>query len=282
MKWEGRRQSSNMEDRRSRTAGKAVVGGGIIGIIFLLIQIFSGGGDPNQLLDLLQSGQTIQQDGVARELTAEERRLGEFCATILADTEDVWHKIFNENGMTYREPKMVLFKDAVRSGCGGHSSNSGPFYCPADETVYMDLSFFEVLQTRFGAKGGDFAIAYVIAHEVGHHVQHQLGILKKVHQMRQQLSEKEGNKVHVAMELQADFYAGLWAHHIKKYLEEGDIEEALSAAAAVGSDAIQMRTRGYVVEESFTHGSSAQRVEWFKKGFKTGRLDQGDTFKSIL
>jgi predicted metalloprotease len=208
--------------------------------------------------------------------------MGDFAATLLADTEDVWHELFRQQGRTYREPQLVLFRGSVQSACGGASSSSGPFYCPADESVYMDLDFFEVLRTRFGAKGGDFAIAYVLAHEVGHHVQHQLGVLKKVHEMRRQLPEKEGNRVHVAMELQADFYAGVWAHHIRKYLEAGDMEEALSAAASVGNDAIQKRTQGYVVEESFTHGSSEQRMYWLNHGFETGDIREGDTFAALL
>jgi len=280
-KWEGRRKSTNMEDRRGGTTGKVAAGGGLIAIVFLIVQLLAGG-DTAQIAQQLQQELT-QQSPVSgtSELSTEERRLGDFVSVILASTEDVWNNVFKQNGMTYREPKLVLFSNSVRSECGGASASSGPFYCPADETVYMDLSFFETLRTRFGAKGGDFAIAYVIAHEVGHHVQHQLGILRKVHKIRSQLSQAEGNRVHVAMELQADFYAGLWAHYERGTVDEKDIEEALSAASAVGNDAIQKRTQGYVVEESFTHGSSAQRMRWFMNGFRSGKMQDGDTFANI-
>lgn len=283
MKWEGRRQSKNFEDRRGMSpTGKVVAGGGAVGIIFLLIQLFLGG-DSEQITKALES-QLTQQTTVqgSTELTAEEKKMGEFVSVVLADTEDVWNKLFRAGGSTYREPKMVLFKDAVRSACGGANSSSGPFYCPADETVYMDLSFFNVLRQKFGAKGGDFAIAYVIAHEVGHHVQHQQGLLREVQKIRQQLPQAEGNKVHVAMELQADFYAGVWAHHIKNYLEEGDLEEALNAAAVVGNDNMQKKMQGYVVPESFTHGTSEQRMYWFSRGFKTGDISSGDTYGELL
>jgi uncharacterized protein len=245
MKWEGRRQSKNFEDRRGMgTTGKIAAGGGAVGLIFLLIQLFLGG-DSEQITKALES-QLNQQtaSGAQTELTPEEKKMGEFVSTVLADTEDVWNQIFRAGGAKYKEPKMVLFKDGVRSACGGASSSSGPFYCPADETVYMDLSFFNMLRQKFGARGGDFAIAYVIAHEIGHHVQHQQGILKEVQKVRQQLPQAEGNKVHVAMELQADFYAGVWAHHIKNYLEEGDLEEALNAAAVVGNDNMQKKMQG--------------------------------------
>ena len=209
--------------------------------------------------------------------------MGAFAATLLADTEDVWNQIFKENNLgDYQEPGMVLFTDAVRSGCGNASSASGPFYCPADHKLYMDLVFFDELKTRFGAKGGDFAIAYVTAHEVGHHVQTLLGTSQKVRQMQQQSSAAQANQLSVAQELQADFYAGVWAHHNKKYLEEGDIEEALSAANAVGDDAIQKRTQGSVQPDSFTHGTSEQRMHWFMKGYNTGDIRQGDTFSEIL
>lgn len=283
MKWEGYRKSKNFEDRRGMgTTGKVVAGGGAIGIIFLIIQMFLGG-DTEQLAQALES--QLNQSGQVQsgqELTPEEQKMGDFCSTVLATTEDVWHQIFRKNGATYREAKMVLFSGGVRSACGGASSSSGPFYCPADETVYMDLSFFDLLKQRFGAKGGDFAIAYVIAHEIGHHVQHQQGILAKVQNTRRQLPEEEGNKVHVAMELQADFYAGVWAHHIKQFLEEGDFAEALDAAAVVGNDYMQKRTQGYVVPESFTHGTSEQRMYWLTRGFKTGDIASGDTYAELL
>lgn len=283
MKWEGRRQSSNMEDRRGMgTGGKVLAGGSLIGIVFLIIQMFMGG-DNAQLLQELQNQVQQQQSigGDSQPLTEQDSTMGRFVATVLADTEDVWHKIFEENGMTYVEPTMVLFRGSVQSGCGGATAASGPFYCPADKKIYMDLDFFDELQTRFGAKGGDYAIAYVIAHEVGHHVQTLLGTSAKVRQLQQGLSTTEGNKLSVSLELQADFYAGLWTHYNQKYLDEGDIEEALSAANAVGDDAIQKKMQGHVVPDSFTHGTSEQRVKWFGKGFKTGDIRQGDTFEAL-
>jgi hypothetical protein len=208
--------------------------------------------------------------------------MGNFMGTVLADTEDVWNQIFAQNNIgDYKEPTMVLFTDAVSTGCGNASSASGPFYCPADQSLYMDLAFFDELKTRFGAKGGDFAIAYVTAHEIGHHVQTLLGTSQKVSQIQRQTSKTEGNKFSVALELQADFYAGVWAHYNREFLEEGDIQEALSAANAVGDDAIQKRSTGDVQPDSFTHGTSEQRMRWFMKGYKTGDIKQGDTFSEI-
>jgi predicted metalloprotease len=285
MKWLGRRQSDNVEDRRGMSGGKIAAGGGVIGVIILLINMFAGG-DSGGILDGLQdqlqqgSGQTEQ----AAPQSEEDKKMGDFVRTVLADTEDVWAKVFKENGMTYQNPKLVLFTDQVQTACGGASSASGPFYCPSDQKVYMDLAFFDELQSRFGAKGGDFAIAYVIAHEVGHHVQTLLGTSNKVRQAQQETNETGANKLSVAMELQADFYAGLWAHYNQEMndaLEEGDIEEALSAANAVGDDAIQKKAQGHVVPDSFTHGSSEQRVYWFKKGYTSGDINQGDTFKEM-
>lgn len=284
MKWKGRRQSDNVEDRRGMSgSGKAVVGGGLIGIVILLLNIF-GGENAKMLTPVLeQFNQQQVAPAAQRELTAEEKELGEFVATVFADTEDVWSTIFNENNLgTYKQPKMVLFTGSVETACGGASAASGPFYCPSDQKVYMDLSFFEELRTRFGAKGGDFAIAYVIAHEVGHHVQTILGTSGKVRQLQQTKSEVEGNKLSVCLELQADFYGGLWAHYNQKYLEEGDIEEALSAAHAVGDDAIQSKMQGHVVPDSFTHGTSEQRMKWFMKGFKTGDIKLHDTFSEEM
>ena len=210
--------------------------------------------------------------------------MGEFVSTVLADTEDVWGKIFRDNGATYKEPRLVLFRDGVKTACGGASSASGPFYCPTDQTVYMDLAFFDELKNKLGAQGGDFAIAYVIAHEIGHHVQTLLGTSDQMRKAQQGASQTEGNKLSVALELQADFYAGVWTHYNQKMnnvLEPGDIEEALSAANAVGDDAIQRKTQGQVVPDSFTHGSSEQRMFWFNKGYKTGDLSQGDTFAAM-
>ena len=285
MKWKGRRQSDNVDDRRTLSPGKVVAGGGAIGIIFLLVQLFMGGDQAQLMQEFQNQMQQAPAQTEGRALTQAEEEMGEFVKTVFADTEDVWNKIFSQNGMTYVEPKMVLFTESVQTDCGGASASSGPFYCPADQTVYMDLSFFEELRTRFGAKGGDFAIAYVIAHEVGHHVQTLVGTSKKVRQIQQSKSEAEGNKYSVALELQADFYAGLWAHYNEKthqMLEPGDIEEALSAAHAVGDDAIQSKMQGHVVPDSFTHGTSEQRMHWFTKGFKTGDLKQGDTFAEMF
>jgi len=284
MKWIGRRQSDNMEDRRGISGGKVAIGGGAIGIIILLINLF-GGQNAQQLTPILEQLQQGQQSGqTVQELTPEQKELGEFAATVLADTEDVWKKIFAENNLTYEEPKMVLFTSNVETACGSATSASGPFYCPADRKVYMDLAFFEELKSRFGAEGGDFAIAYVIAHEVGHHVQTLLGTSAKMRKMQEGLSEADANKLSVALELQADFYAGLWTHYnqnMNQVLEPGDIEEALSAANAVGDDAIQSKMQGHVVPDSFTHGTSEQRMFWFNKGYKSGDIDQGDTFGAL-
>lgn len=284
MKWQGRRQSKNVEDRRGSSAGKKIIaGGGVIGIIILLLQLFGGETGKNiaPILEQFNQPQQIQTTDT-KKLTPEQQQIGEFAATVLADTEDVWDKIFAENNLgTYKKPTLVLFTQAVESACGSASSAVGPFYCPADHKLYMDMSFFEELRTRFGAKGGDFAIAYVMAHEVGHHIQTLLGTSEKVRKAQRGKSKAEANKLSVAQELQADFYAGVWAHHNKKYLEEGDIEEAISAAHAVGDDAIQKRMQGHVVPDSFTHGTSEQRVKWFMRGFNTGDIRQGNTFKEM-
>ena len=285
MKWQGRRQSDNVEDRRGvSTTGKIAAGGGLLGIVVVLLQLFGGetGKAVAPLLEQFnQAGQTTQVVNEA-DLTEEQKEIKAFTATVLADTEDVWEKIFAENNLgTYQKPTLVLFTDAVQTACGNASSAVGPFYCPGDHKLYMDMSFFEELRTRFGAKGGDFAIAYVMAHEVGHHIQTLLGTSKKVRQAQQGLSQKEANKLSVALELQADFYAGVWAHYDKQYLDADDIEEAVSAANAVGDDAIQKRMQGQVVPDSFTHGTSKQRVEWFMKGYNTGDINQGNTFDSV-
>ncbi|MDV6167242.1 neutral zinc metallopeptidase [Flavobacterium sp. DG1-102-2] len=283
MKWSGRRQSDNVDDRRGISGGKVAVGGGIIGVIILLVNMFMGGDSSTIINDINnQIQQSSPQENV--ELSARDKEMGEFVATVLADTEDVWTKIFAENGMTYEKPKLVLFRDGVQTACGGATSASGPFYCPLDKKVYMDLSFFDELQSRFGAKGGDFAIAYVIAHEIGHHVQTLIGTSTKVREQQSETDEAGANKLSVGLELQADFYAGLWAHYDQKMnniLEQGDIEEALSAANAVGDDAIQKKAQGHTVPDSFTHGTSAQRMYWFKKGFETGNIKDGDTFSTI-
>ena len=283
MKWQGRRQSDNVEDRRGMSSGgKVVAGGGIIGIIILLVNLF--GGENAQMitpvLEQMNQGQSATQTE-QRELTEEEKVLGEFVSTMFADNEDTWEKIFVENNLQYRQPKMVLFTDAVETACGSATAASGPFYCPGDEKVYMDLAFFNELQTRFGAKGGDFAISYVIAHEVGHHVQTVLGTSNKVRKLQENMTQAEANKLSVALELQADFYAGLWAKYNQQHLDPDDIDEAISAAEAVGDDAIQSRMQGHVVPESFTHGTSEQRKYWFMKGFKSGDIRQGDTFTEL-
>ena len=280
MQWRGRRQSDNVEDRRGISPkGATLVGGGIIGIIILVVKLL-GGDSASPILEQL-GGQQTTQSGTPVELSPEDKTMGEFVSTIFADTEDTWTKIFQDNNMQYKYPQMVLFRDAVQTACGGASSASGPFYCPGDQKVYMDLGFFEELQTKFGAKGGDFAIAYVIAHEVGHHIQTLLGTSDEMRQAQQGKSEAAANRLSVALELQADFYAGLWTHYNQKYLDADDIDEALSAAQAVGDDAIQRKTQGHVVPESFTHGTSEQRKYWFMKGYKTGNMQQGDTFSEI-
>jgi uncharacterized protein len=285
MKWQGNRESDNVEDRRGMSTGRKVVaGGGAIGIIILLLNLF--GGETGQTIGSIleqtnQQQTTTQTSGETRSLSPEEIQLGKFVKTVFAYTEDTWTKVLGDNNIEYRNPKMVLFSEAVETACGSASAASGPFYCPGDEKVYMDLNFFQELKTRFGAKGGDFAIAYVIAHEVGHHVQNVLGTSGKVSQLQQRVDEVQGNKLSVALELQADFYAGVWAKQNQQYLEADDIDEALSAAQAVGDDAIQSRMQGYVNPDSFTHGSSEQRKYWFMKGYNTGDIKQGDTFAEL-
>ncbi len=285
MKWQGRRQSGNLEDQRGKgNKGKLVAGGGAIAVVVILLQLF-GGETGQQLAPIIEqvANSQMTQQVTQRELTSEEKEMGNFMNAVLVDTEDIWNKIFRENNLgNYKEPTLVLFTDAVSTGCGNASSASGPFYCPADQKLYMDLAFFDELKNRFGAKGGDFAIAYVTAHEVGHHIQTLLGTSNKVRQLQQQTNKTEANRLSVAQELQADFYAGVWAHHNKKYLQAGDIDEALSAANAVGDDAIQKRTTGSVNSDSFTHGTSEQRKAWFMKGYNTGDIRNGDTFSALL
>jgi predicted metalloprotease len=283
MKWK-KQKSDTFEDRRGMSGrGKAVLGGGLIGIVILLLNIFGGetGQTIGSVLEQTQGTQT--QSTQTRELTAAEKELGEFAESVFVYNNETWTKIYSENNLgRFEKPGMVLFSDNVQTACGSATASSGPFYCPADKKVYMDLAFFEELKTRFGAKGGDFAIAYVIAHEVGHHVQTLMGTSGKVREIQQQQSKTEGNKLSVYLELQADFYAGLWAHYNKNLLEAGDIEEALSAAHAVGDDAIQSKMQGHVVPDSFTHGTSEQRMKWFMKGYNSGDLRQHDTFSEEL
>ena len=280
MKWLGRRESSNVDDRRSSSGGKFFVGG-TIGVIILVIKFFMDG-DPTQLIQ-----QIDQQNPQTTEVVNDslDNTMAKFVAVVLADNEDVWNKIFAENGLQYEEPKLVLFRGATESGCGNASSSIGPFYCPADKRVYIDLSFMDELKTRFGAKGGDFALAYVIGHEVGHHVQNLLGTSAKTEELQAQSNQTKANKLSVALELQADFYAGVWTYHnqqMKNILEQGDIEEALSAASAVGDDAIQQKTQGTIVPDAFTHGSSTERMYWFKRGYQTGDIRKGNTFAKLI
>lgn len=277
MRWQGRRESSNVDDRRGVSGGQVAVGGGILGVIALVIN-FLLGGDTSQLPQQLPN----QNIPVSTEEQAADDERAKFVKVVLAETEDVWNTLFQQAGKNYSEPNLVLFRAGTQTACGSASSATGPFYCPGDQMVYIDLSFYQDLQSRFQAPG-DFAMAYVIAHEVGHHIQNLLGTSDKVHQLRQQVSEGEYNKYSVMLELQADFLAGVWAHHaqkMKNILEEGDIEEALTAANAIGDDRLQKEAQGYVVPESFTHGTSQQRMYWFKKGFETGDMGQGDTFNS--
>lgn len=279
MKWKGRAGSRNVEDRRGSggfgMGGKGILGGGL-GIVFIIVFMLLGG-DPGQILS---QSQIINQGGNAPyEQTAEEEELAEFASVVLADTEAVWQDIFYEYGEVYQEPILVLYSGYVQSACGTAGSSTGPFYCPGDNKVYIDLSFFQEMETRFDAPG-DFAMAYVIAHEVGHHVQNQLGIMDEYQSLRSQMSQTEFNKLTVRLELQADYLAGVWAHYVDdmNYLEDGDIQEAMNAASAVGDDRIQKQTQGYVVPDSFTHGTSEQRMRWFMKGYNEGDLDQWDTF----
>lgn len=276
MLWQGRRQSSNVDDRRGVSGGQVAVGGGILGVIALVLN-FLLGGDGN----MPQIPMPNQAEPMTAEQKAAQDQLAGFVKTVMADTEDIWGELFSKSGNQYQHPTLVLFNGGTQSSCGSASSATGPFYCPADNGVYIDLSFYNDLKNRFGAPG-DFAMAYVISHEVGHHIQNLLGTSAKVQNMRGRVSQEEYNQYSVRLELQADFYAGVWAHYIqgKGYLESGDVEEAMNAANAIGDDRLQKEAQGYVVPESFTHGTSAQRMYWFKKGFDTGDPNQGDTFNA--
>ncbi len=280
MKWLGRRGSGNVEDRRGMSTGGKVMGGGI-GTLVIVLLVYLLGGDPSSIIEQTGGGQTTSGPIEASE---EENQMAQFVSVVLADTEEVWDKLFREAGSTYRRPTLVLFRDQVQSACGYATAASGPFYCPGDEKVYIDLSFCDDLQTKYGAQG-DFAVAYVIAHEIGHHVQNLMGILDEVTAERQRLSEVRGNQLTVRLELQADFFAGVWAHHASRMfdsLEPGDIEEALNAASSIGDDVLQKKYQGRVVPDNFTHGSAAQRSSWLRKGWQTGDLSQGDTFKAAI
>ena len=280
MRLDGRRESTNVDDRRRRGGGKKA-GIGIGGLVIAALITWMMGGNPLSVLTQADLGEMLtEQSGGSYEPTAEEEALAKFSKQILAGTEDVWTQEFKKMGRTYRAPRLVLFHGSVQSGCGGASSQMGPFYCSADESVYIDLSFFSEMKQQLGADG-DFAYAYVIAHEVGHHVQHMLGILDSAHQQMSRMSEKESNRMSVRLELQADFLAGIWAYHDNRMfnsLENGDIEEGLNVASKIGDDYLQKQAQGYTVPDAFNHGTSAQRVRWLKKGIKSGNVNDGDTF----
>ena len=282
MRIQGMRRSGNVEDRRGLSGGgKLAVGGGLGGIVIAVL-FFLLGGDSGQILETLGQAGGSQAAGEARPLSEKDKEMGDFVSVVLADTEDVWSAVFRESGRTYRAPKLVLFTEATSSACGYAGAASGPFYCSGDEKVYLDLGFFEEMQRKLGAPG-DFALAYVIAHEVGHHVQNLLGITERVMGQQGRLSERDFNQQMVRLELQADFLSGVWAHYAQRtrdFIEAGDIEEGMNAASAVGDDRIMKKTQGYVVPDAFTHGTSEQRVRWFRKGLETGDLAQGDTFQA--
>lgn len=283
MRWQGRRQSSNVEDLRGSGGGRRLVlAGGGLGTMLIVALIYLFGGDMRDVARVLgtQSSQVQTDPDSQGELLQADKAAGEFASVVLADTEDVWKSIFQAGNRNYREPKLVLYAEYTNSGCGATGASVGPFYCPADEKVYLDLGFLSELQNRLNAPG-DFAAAYVIAHEVGHHVQKLLGTTRRMEEARARLSQEQYNQLSVRLELQADFLAGVWAHHaqrMKNILEPGDMEEALNAASAVGDDRIQKQQQGYIVPDAFTHGTSEQRQRWFLKGFQTGDLAQGNTF----
>ncbi len=278
MKWKGRRTSSNVQDRRGMGASRGVVGGGIGTIVIALI-IFFLGGDPSALLN---DNSFVQPNAPSEYVQSdEENELYEFASVVLAETETVWDNLFDEQGLQYEYPQLIIYNDSVQSACGSATSQVGPFYCPGDNSVYIDLSFYEDLKRDFNAPG-DFAFAYVIAHEVGHHVQNQLGISEQVMSLRGKMPEAEFNKYMVRLELQADYFAGVWAHYVERanLLERGDIQEALNAASGVGDDRIQSEAWGYVIPDKFTHGTSEQRMRWFNKGFESGTIEDGNTFEA--
>jgi len=284
MKWTNDR-SDNVEDRRGKGGGRGMMIGGGLGTIVMVLVVMFLGGDPSAVLNnsgVMQGQAQTEQ----RQLTEEELKTYEFVRMVTAETEETWTEIFEEHGLEYRKPKVVMFEQVTQSGCGTAQAAMGPFYCPADETIYMDMSFFNELQSKYGAKVTEFSVAYVMAHEVGHHVQNLLGTLQKSDKMRRsgRFSEAEINKNSVAVELQADFYAGVWArrsNNRENFLDSKDIDAAISAAEAVGDDNIQKRSQGYVNQEAFTHGSSAQRKEWFMKGYNIGDIRQGNTFEAL-
>ena len=281
MRWQNRRRSTNIEDRRGSRLPGGVKGGGI-GLLLLALVGMYFGIDPSLILNMGGGLPTESSQGPASPPSAEEQQLAEFVAVVLADNEDTWKEIFQQRGMTYKEPTLVLFSGAVESACGFAQAAMGPFYCPSDQKVYIDLSFYQDLKNQLQSPG-DFAQAYVIAHEIGHHVQKLLGISDKVSAQRQRLSQKDYNKLSVRLELQADCFAGVWAHQadrVRQILEPGDIEEALNTASHIGDDRLQQQSRGYVTPDSFTHGTSAQRVRWFRRGYESGNIEACDTFGS--
>jgi predicted metalloprotease len=277
MRWRGERQSTNIEDRRGLSGGKVAVGGGLGTLLVIIIALLFGA-DPRQLLEQVPTDQPSQVQ-TSRPQNTQEEELKQFVGVVLAKSEDVWGEIFRQNGRQYREPTLVLFTDQVPTACGRMSAATGPFYCPGDEKVYIDLSFYKELRQQFNAPG-DFAQAYVVAHEVGHHVQNLLGISDRVTALQQRGGELQANQLSVRLELQADFFAGMFARYVQNQgmLEEGDIEEALQAASAVGDDRLQRQATGRVMPDSFTHGTSEQRLRWFRRGYDTGDMRQGDTF----
>jgi hypothetical protein len=282
MQFKGRRQSNNVEDLRGSGGGRRIgFKGGLIGTLVIAAIVYFLGGNPMQVLNMMDTGEGVSSEEIV--LSPQEQEMTEFVSVVLADTEDVWNMLFNQMGQSYREPKLVLFRGSVNSACGMAESATGPFYCPGDEKVYLDLEFLEELQARLGAEG-DFAVAYIIAHEVGHHVQRLLGTMNNLDRVRASgASASRVNEMTVRLELQADFLAGVWIHHaqrMKSIMETGDLEEALNAASAVGDDQIQLNTRGYVTPDSFTHGTSSQRKKWLKKGIETGDIRYGDTFNT--
>ena len=288
MKWEGNRESDNVEDRRGAGdggGGRPVFGGRGIGIGTIVIALLGGwvlGVNPLTILGLLSGGPPAQVQQAPAQRTPADDRLARFVSTVLADTEDVWKDIFSQGGARYQEPKLVLFRGATSTACGQGEAAMGPFYCPADRKVYIDLGFYETLKNKLGAPG-EFAQAYVVAHEVGHHVQNLLGVSDKVDSQRGRVSQAQYNQLSVRLELQADCFAGVWAHHAqsaRKILEKGDIEAAMNAAAKIGDDALQQQSQGSVVPESFTHGTSAQRVRWFNNGLQNGNVQRCDTFSA--
>ncbi|HSQ77099.1 MAG TPA: neutral zinc metallopeptidase [Bacteroidota bacterium] len=281
MRWQESRRSENVEDQRGRRIATGPAIGGGVAIVILLVGLLLGG-DPATLLETIGNTATQQttQTTDPAQMSEADARAGDFVAAVLGETEDVWRQIFAQNGATYQEPRLVLFSGSTQSACGYASAAVGPFYCSADQRVYLDTEFFSDLERQFGASG-DFAQAYVIAHEIGHHVQNLLGTMDKVDALRQRASQREANDLSVRLELQADFFAGVWAHYAdrtKNILEPGDIEEAMNAATAIGDDRIQKQTQGYVVPDAFTHGTSEQRTRWFRRGYETGDIRQGDTF----